>query len=241
MNASCRLNPNKGIWAGHQALSWGFVHKCDRMQSLQCLHWQVFQSAGDVSNSAFIHTAPTFVPYFVSVALSRTVPKYKSERMQSVFCNVLFASFLSTECCAVGQHVGDFIVGKTKQYYNFWWRLPTPPSFSLHFSDPPLYPSPSFTLTLPLTVVFLSHFSFLCYPVGFLQRLIQTETRRKIIIRISNNLKFYFWCFSKVAPGLDAAAKLFCAWLRKNIFKHMVFQCSFNWVNWRPMGIHRGG
>lgn len=96
----------------------GFVHKCDRMQLLQCLRWQVVQSAGDVSDSASVHTAP-FVPHLVSVALSSTVPhvqKRKNAKRLSQ-CST-FASFLNAGFYAVGQHAGDFIVGKTKQSYD---------------------------------------------------------------------------------------------------------------------------
>lgn len=87
---------------GRSASSFkGSVHKCDRMQSLQCLRWQVVQSAGDVSDSAFIPIAP-FVPCFVSFAFPRTVPQYKSQRMQSAFflrCSVCLISLRRMSCC----------------------------------------------------------------------------------------------------------------------------------------------
>lgn len=77
-----------------------FVHKCDRKQSLQCLHWQVVQSAGDVSDSAFIHTAP-FVPYFVSVALPWAVPQLqKPKKAKRLFlCSVCLISLCRMLCC----------------------------------------------------------------------------------------------------------------------------------------------
>lgn len=187
-----------------------FVHKCDRMQSLQCLRWQVVQSAGDVSDSAFIHTAPLCSLFCVCCSFTNSLQVQKRKNAKRLF---LFASFLSTKCCAVGQHVGDFIVEKTKQNYNFWWRLATPPSFSLSFSDPPLYPSPnSFFPFLHCCRFSLSILIFdaMMFPVG------RTENRRKIA-EFFYNLQFYFESITPVC-FLDAAAKLFCAWLRK---KHL--------------------
>lgn len=147
----------------------GFVHKCDRMQSLQCLRWQVVQSSGDVSDSAFIHTAP-FVPDFVSVPLSWAAPKYKSQRMPAPFRDILFASFLSAG--TLGIHVRDVIVEKTKQNYSAEQLLMVTHYSSLPFTALLFWPSP---LSLPSFTFFshsLSLFFFfarsLMFPVSFL-------------------------------------------------------------------------
>lgn len=47
--------------------------------------------------------------------------------------------------------------------------------------------------------------------------------------------------FSKSMP-LPRSCQI-VVWMieEKNSSKHMVFVCSLNWINWRPMGNHRGG
>lgn len=139
----------------------GFVHKCDRMQLLQCLRWQVVQSAGDVSDSAFIHTAPPLFPILCLLLFHEQSHKYKSERMQSVFCDVLFASFLSAECCAVGQQAGDFIVEETKQNYGAEQLLMATRYSSLLFTSLLFWSSP---LSLPSFTFPFVHCHFFFHP-----------------------------------------------------------------------------
>lgn len=148
----------------------GFVHKCDRMQLLQCLHWQVVQSAGDVSDSAFIHTGPLCSPFWLCCSFMNSPTRTKAKECKASFCDVLFASFLSAECCAVGWQVGDFIVEKTKQNYGAEQLLMVTRYSSLLFITLLFWSSPlslpSFTFSLVHCHFFSLSFHFWCSDVS---------------------------------------------------------------------------
>lgn len=84
--------------------------------------------------------------------------KYKSKRMQSAFCNLVFASFLFAECYAVGQHVGDFYCWGNKA--ELWLRTTSDGDLQLH---------PSFHHFTPLILPLFSspHSLFLSFTVSF--------------------------------------------------------------------------
>lgn len=163
MNASCHLNPDKGIWAGQPALSRGLytnVTECSRFSVCADKLFKVLGMSVIVPSS----TLPPLFPILCPLLFHQQSHTYKSERMQSVFCNDLFASFLSAECYAVGQHAGDFIVGKTKPNYGAIQLLMATRYSSLLFtallfSSYPLS-LPSFTFSFIHCPFFLSEFSF---------------------------------------------------------------------------------
>lgn len=119
----------------------GFVHKCDRTQFLQCLWWQVVQSAGDGSNSAFIQTAHHLCSPLPIHKQSHTTTKKLENSQRLLRCCA--ASFFLPKLYAKGWRVGEVIVENTTLNYSH--RM-TSNSESLlhppfhHFSpyDPPL-------------------------------------------------------------------------------------------------------
>lgn len=112
MNASCHLNPNKGIWAGQQALSRGLYTNVTECSCFSVCADKLFKVLG----MSEIVPSSTLLPLFPILCPLRfhKSHKYKSQRMQSVFCDVVFASFLFAECYAVGAHVGDFFCRENK-------------------------------------------------------------------------------------------------------------------------------
>lgn len=229
----------------------GFVHKCDRMQLLQCLRWQVVQSAGDVSDSAFIHTAPPPPPLFPILCLllfHEQSHKYKSERMQSVFAMLCLPHFslpnvMLYRPTSRRRYCRENKAELQPRTTSDGDSLLLPPFHRFAFLILPSF-TPLIHCHFLLSRVFI--FKALMFPVGFLWWPIwkRKEKWKQRNWRtngwISSRFKFLSCTFAKVC-FLDAAAKLLCAWLRKNISKHMVFVCSLNWINWRPMGNHQGG
>lgn len=153
MNASCHLNPNKGIWAGQQALSRGLYTNVTECSCFSVCADKLFKVLG----MSEIVPSSTLPPLFPILCLLRfhESHKYKSERMQSVFCSVVFASFLSAERDAVGSHVGDFFfffVEKTTLNYGREQLLMVTCYSSLLFTALLFRPSP---LSLPSFSFFL--------------------------------------------------------------------------------------
>lgn len=137
----------------------GFVHKCDRMQLLQCLRWQVVQSAGDVSDSAFIHTAPLCSPFCVCCSFMNSPTSTKARECKAFSqCYVCLISLCRMLCC-IGQQVGDVIVEKTKQNCSQEQLLMVTRYSSLLFTTLLFWSSP---LSLPSFIVtfFSPEFSF---------------------------------------------------------------------------------
>lgn len=156
MNASCHLNPNKGIWAGQQALSRGLYTNVTESSCFSVCADKLFKVLG----MSVIVPSPTLLPLFPILCLllfHEQSHNYKRQRMQSIFCNGHFASFLSHECYAVGQHVGDFIVAKTKQNYGTEQLLRVTCYSSLLFTTLLFWSSPLSLLSF--TVTDFSYFS----------------------------------------------------------------------------------
>ena len=137
MNASCYLNPNKGIWAGQPALSRGLYTNVTECSCFCVCADKLFKVPGmSVTVPSSTLTPPSsFIPHFVSVALSRRVPQVQSRKNAKRPCGVMFASFLSAERYAVCKQVGDVIVGKTKQNHSR-----EQPLMATHYSSLPFTP-----------------------------------------------------------------------------------------------------
>lgn len=99
MNASCHLNPTKGIWAGQQALSRGLYTNVTECSCFSVCADKLFKVPG----MAAIVPSSTLPPLFPVLCLLRfhDSHKYKSERMQSVFlrCCVCLISLGPVLCC----------------------------------------------------------------------------------------------------------------------------------------------
>lgn len=180
MNASCHLNPNKGIWAGQQALSRGLYTNVTESSCFSVCADKFFKVLG-MSVIVPSSTLPPLFPILCLLLFHEESHNEKSRRMRSIFCNVHFSSFLSPECSAVGQHVGDFIVEENKAELRHWTTFDGDslllPSFHL-FTFLIL---PSFPPLIHCHCV-LSFFSFsfdvLTLPVGFLQWLIRQQKQK---------------------------------------------------------------
>lgn len=100
MNASCHLNPNKGIWAGQQALSRGLYTNVTECSCFSVCADKLFKVPG-MSVIVPPSTLPPFVPYFVSVALSRTVPQVQKRKnaKRLLRCSVCLISLRRMLCC----------------------------------------------------------------------------------------------------------------------------------------------
>lgn len=162
MNASCHLNPNKGIWAGQQALSRGLYTNVTECSCFSVCADKLFKVLG-MSVIVPSSTLLSLFPILCLLLFHEQSHKYKSERMQSVFCDVLFASFLFAECYAAVQHVGELIVEKTKQNYGREQLLMATRYSSLLFTALLFWSSPlslpSFTFPFIHCHIFLSDFS----------------------------------------------------------------------------------
>lgn len=179
MNASCHLNPNKGIWAGQQALSRGLYTNVTESSCFSVFTDKLFKVLG-MSVIVPSSTLPPLFPILCLLLFHEQCHNYKSARMQSIFCDVHVASFLSPECYAVGRHVGDFIVEKTKQNYGTEQLLMVTRYSSLLFIALLFWSSPlslpSFTFPFIHCHCLLSFLSFsfsMCGHLGILQWLIQ--------------------------------------------------------------------
>lgn len=161
MNASCHLNPNKGIWAGQQALSRGLYTNVTECSCFSVCADKLFKVLG----MSEIVPSSTLLPLFPILCPLRfhKSHKYKSQRMQSVFCDVVFASFLFAECYAVGAHVGDFFVQKTKLNYGAEHLLMVTGCSSLLFTTLLLWSAP---VSLPLFTFFSLRFDFWSFDVS---------------------------------------------------------------------------
>lgn len=104
MNASCHLNPNKGIRAGQPALSRGLYTNVTECGCFSVYADKLFKVLGMSCDSAFVRSAntPTFVAHFVSDALSANSPtNTKAGECKAFFFLsfsglwVIVASFLS--------------------------------------------------------------------------------------------------------------------------------------------------
>lgn len=168
MDASCHLNPNKGIWAGQQAHSRGLYTNVTESSRFSVCTDKLFKVLG-MSVIVPSSTLPPLFPILCLLLFHEQSHNYKSQKRQSVFFCVQFASFLSAECYAVGQHVGDFIVRNTKQNCGTEQLLMAARYSALLFTTLLFWSSPH-SLSPLFTVTFFSHFHFQCPRVssGFL-------------------------------------------------------------------------
>lgn len=249
MNASCHLNPNKGIWAGQQALSRGLYTNVTECSCFSVCTDKLFKVLG-MSVIVPSSTLPPFVPYFVSVALSRTLPQVQKRKnaKRLLRCSVCLISLHRMLCC------------KTTSRRLYCWenkaelRCRTtsdgesqllPPfqhfTFLILPSFPPLIHFPLRSLSLLSLWVFI--FDALMSPVGFLRRLIWKRKDEGTEKSKENCWASYNFCKCiciKYVPSMQLPSCFVLGW-EKDILKHMVFVCSLNWINWRPMGNHQGG
>ncbi len=174
MNASCHLNPNKGIWAGQPALSRGLYTNVTECSCFSVCADKLFKVLG-MSVIVPSSTLPPFVPCFVSDALSWTVSqvqKWKNAKRLSR-CSVCLIS----PCWMLGCRADKLETllwrkqSKITAQNNFWSWLATPPSFSpLCLSDPPHHLFSLRSLLLFSILVFI--FDALLFAEGFLWWLI---------------------------------------------------------------------
>ena len=92
MHASCHLNPNKGIWAGQQALSRGLYTNVTECSCFSVFADKLFKVLG-MSVILPPSTLPPLFPILCLLLFHERSHKYKSRRMQSVFFSLFFAMF----------------------------------------------------------------------------------------------------------------------------------------------------
>lgn len=90
MNASCHLNPNKGIRAGQPALSRGLYTNVTECACFSVCADKLFKVPGMSCDSAFVRSAPRRHPHLccslcVWCSFSEQSDKHKSRRMQTFF------------------------------------------------------------------------------------------------------------------------------------------------------------
>lgn len=170
MNASCHLNPNKGIRAGQPALSRGLytnVTECGCFSVHADKLFKVLGMSAIVPSTTVPPPPAPFVAHFVSDALSMNSPTSTKARECKAFSAWLSLPHFSLQPNAMlyrptsrRRYCGDK-QRRTAAKNNFWRWLATPPSFSpLWFSDPPLFPSPYSLSRCAHCHFFLSKFSF---------------------------------------------------------------------------------
>lgn len=178
MNASCHLNPNKGIWAGQPALSWGLYTNVTECGCFSVCADKLFKVPG-MSVIVPSSTLPPFVPYFVSVALSWTVPQVQKRKnaKRLLRCSVCLISLRQMLCCRPTSW--RLYCRENKAELRHWttsdgdWLL-LPPFHHFAFlilpSFLPIIHFPLRSLSLSSLCSF-SFFDALMFAVGFLGRL----------------------------------------------------------------------
>lgn len=194
MNASCHLNPNKGIWAGQLALSRGLYTNVTECSCFSVRADKLFKVLGMsvIVPSTTVPLHPPNPRHLLSLILCLMLFQWTVQQTQKhenakrfrpgYLCLISLCS--RTQC--IDQQAGRYCSDKqrrTAAKNNFWRWLATPPSFSPPwFSDPPLFASP-YSLSRCAHCHFFSFqvfiFKALMCPVDFLRRLIRKEKLRE--------------------------------------------------------------